>query len=157
MSVVSLRRGAIANQRLWLYRDGDECIDVTGGWGWKSFAKIDYMNPNPLEKANDHIKCYGVTDINTIISTLNKIKISDKNKININCNIKNTYIKHDAFDINFYEKTDGAKLARYGSGCILGFQTRSFDISDINSDCYIVIQVCGTSQYKSDIFKIWLE
>ena len=147
--------------KLWLYRDGDECEDVTGGWtnqGYSASGSASSITPNitntriVLSTDSDLTICY--------VGTANKINVSRFTKLY--CILKDVSIigtyagcnillcsSQSGFNSNASKWVDVAK------------QTSSeiqveMDLSEKQDSYYIAIDVFGATS-KVELSQIWLE
>ena len=143
---------------MYLYKDGDECIDVTGGWevvpAYAGYKAIQ------MDKHENYIYTSQSPNLNTI-STLgpkNIIKVTDYTKLNV---------KIDSVDS--VEK-DGCYLAiakdRYSVGnniissiCLQSIGIHTLDVSSVSDDVYIYLQnyISPSNHADCKISNIWLE
>jgi hypothetical protein len=138
--------------RLWLYKDGDECTSVTGGWsGYTSyFATVSFYEKN--------MNMNGANGFPAGISTSNAIDLSKYSTLYIVWEIRNG-------------QNGGPSVAKIGTTAAqitgenpaftavkdspsLGYKTTKCNISSINSGH---ISMYSQYSFDIDIFQVWLE
>lgn len=153
---------------LYLYKDGDECTDVTGGWGHSYLYNASYnITETPiLQKNSDHIymeQHQGSTAMGqrSAITTKNSISLSNYSKLLVEVSINSAYDNIFMVRSNYLE----GKQSNLGDS-IINFVIKDanvtnkiykLDITSVSSG-YIQYQlhtVGGTKSTK--IHKIWLE
>lgn len=157
------RRFAITPRKLWLYRDGDECVGVTGGWD------SDYpvrTSPNPQTRLSPQLTQTNMKFVIPKTSYVSMI-IGTRKKINL------TYYKKLVIEIGYGSELAWAVLSawpdkifnnRISFGSFdfgAGAGAYEFDISQFRADYYI--EFANGTGLASDggktayINKIWLE
>ena len=141
----------------WLYKDGVEYIDVTGGWSEAEYNSGGTPVVRPL-KNNDNIYFEGSTMKNTAIGTANYIDFSNYNFLKIDALPISTYTGYPFLHISVCDSTKNiaAPLMSGDSTTDLVRQTITIDISDISGG-YIALWVGGITDYKGYVYKVWLE
>ena len=148
-------------KKIYLYNNGDECTDITGGWSrdgnWDAAYSI-------LEatKLSDRIKFYGTDNIETLIATNNMIPFDEYNHICYELNSISTYSTYSNLRSRILKgpgTLGGENLiwAATGNYTQLGHVTYTLDISDVQLPGILVIHVGGVKNYKFELLSVWLE
>lgn len=173
-------------RKLWLYKDGDECADVTGGWNAYPYRNRGY-NKGKTPELNKNINSMTVS-LNNILSSVdtdalrgcifieNKIDLSGYKTLNIHFikahavgtrpgtiwEEKNCY---DAIEIGITDlKNDG--YVKQLPGLIVKNEDKedfvtTLDLADVLGSYYVVVQLLlitlNSNNAYATIDKIWLE
>lgn len=152
---------------LYIYKEGDECINVTGGWDFNNCSYSSAFSKNNGHLTKNSTNFYGTLPTYWSIyyrGTSNKIDLSNYNKLK--CKISNyTSATNSAFDIyvsyedaNFLNKTPVASARNTTTG----ESVLELDISQIFSAYNIFISLfCGSASGGAGasvtVSEIWLE
>lgn len=154
-------------ERVYLYNDGDECEDITGGWN-SSWNKTDWTNRHMFSKESDKMLFNLTTSSTSTIASIcptNKINLTNYSKLFIEFNLLELDSSTDSRDflICFIDGLTDLTYSQYvtmsdfvGAGKV----TASFDISDVNGDKYVVPNIKQWASGKKmnvEIYKLWLE
>ena len=141
--------------KLWLYREGDECVDITGGWEKTISNKVS----GTITKNEDSVTIAATNDC--AICTQNIIPVTSYQKICIsvigagsaNSNGLLFYINFNKNSTSFSASTLCWEQQVFPADSYP--HTYTYDITDWSSeDCYIFI---NGSQTTFTIDRIWLE
>ena len=166
-------------KKLYLYRDGDENEDITGGWVFPALGTsgFDTNNSSTLirEKQTNAIYLYGTrpsgSDAKHIygsVRTANSVDLSEFSKLNIqyeDCSFTTEEDYQPRFgpsDVIQDRVTAGVFWKKpYQTPLPSGNGTLTIDISDIEVEMYIVVSIYAYGQQKNTstvkIKQIWLE
>ena len=158
---------------LWLYKEGDKCEDVTGGWTENfRFSSWTTNELRPVEFLDDCIKCdtskYSGAGGYTIVGTYNKINFSGYTKLHTEIDVISTskgkdwpsFVGSIVAENPFSASSNG--FAVFGSALTAtGVMTYEVDITSYTDERYVVIMLNSISQSgrnaNFDIKKVWLE
>ena len=145
---------------LYLYKEGDECTDVTGGWG---ITNSSYNVTTPTYERTDrlraHIVCGNSNGHHCGFISNKAIDLTGYSKIYFDMSNYHT----DEFDRGLINiKSGSSSVASIGSPAYENAprQIREIDISNINTSCIIQITaetVWNGKQAEVVIYNIWLE
>lgn len=149
----------LGDGKLWLFKDGDLCTDVTGGWsadGWSG----DNFNFGACTIAEDRIQLYSVNNANRVIGPDNKIDFSGHEKLIIKANALSTYSDWGAFRADiFSEKGNYTALTKLVTaepdGGYTGEVTLELNVASI-SEGYILLCTTGNAACQADVFQVYL-
>lgn len=156
-------------KRLYLYNEGDECIDITGGWvntssSNKSYATKKSNSLSVYSNANDGTY-YGA------LSTYNKIPIVKYKKLCACFDVNYGQVQLSSFAGSagkenawiYYGGTSGEYGYRgtwyglhpsiYQNGMYYG----EVSLEGLNDDSAVVFTIMGNAKQWSNCYKIWLE
>ena len=150
--------------KLWLYKDGDECEDVTGGW------YIDHTWDNSSQSINwakndSFLSFYADSeDVRAMIRTVNPISVSTfsvlKFEVYSKISISHMYnsISQSVFTGPSYSTFVQLKSNLIRNATIDSTEIVTIDISDLDNTAYIGA-ICNryTGIVEHRIFKVWLE
>lgn len=135
---------------LWLYKNGDQCVDVTGGW-----SNSNYVNGgvayNPPTFAADNMQYTAISSKGTGVGTVNPINFKGKTTLHLEalaeaglmyCSIVST--KNYTTPLTYIQLTTNNTKTEY-----------TLDVSAIETDAYIFI-FCGPSG-KGNVYNVRLE
>ena len=150
----------LGDGKLWLFKDGDLCTDVTGGWsadGWSG----DNSNFGACTIAEDRIQLYSVNNANRVIGPDNKIDFSGHEKLIIKANALSTYSDWGAFRADiFSEKGNYTALTKLVTaepdGGYTGEVTLELNVASI-SEGYILLCTTGNAACQADVFQVYLK
>lgn len=158
--------GEYDNPILYLYNEGDECVDITGGWA----DGYVYGNGTSLTKGNDYIETRVTVASNTRreVRTSNTIDFTNYSKIHFEGEFKQR--TDGAYTSQIFLISDGTNYSKgWGGGassfllkneCRLeGNLVHTLDISNITGNHRLFWGVDSGSPVPnySKIYKIWLE
>lgn len=166
--------------RLWLYREGDECEEITGGWNAYPYRVGGYNNAitPSIEKGNDYI--YGsisttTSDDRGVIMTNNRVNLTPFRELKIHIVEATGYTPHpgvvgEASSKICVSKTKGDGYISDASSAILTFNNSpvtdsivTVNIEDVTSEEYVIIGFLNYSYNSSRSYsnvkfdKVWLE
>lgn len=149
----SYQNGEWVEWAVYLYNEGDRCVDITGGWEAKANMKLNGGTNKPANVT------FNSTNITTklgsvcIANTVNKINVTPYSTLNFYVDVQANTIS-DVYGI----------IANYGdiykdcAACLInseqtGLQTISIDISNVEGEYYVV---WGSSNRIRVMHKVWL-
>ena len=148
--------------KLWLYRDGAECEDVTGGWEgetaeWSSEVKGQFS----VYKRDTYLECYGTNGAGScFFTTANPIDVTNYSQLHFVSKRSNSSggSKMQTSTTKPYYST-GNYLPKVTDVLSADFPSTEkaeavLDISTITGDVYILMLVSG---YTSYLYEVWLE
>ena len=163
--------------KLWLYKDGDECTSITGGWRYQpyNYYSPSFVYKTPIiERRADSLYTrlvFGRSFNCTLIGTANIIDTSRYTKMC--CVVSSSYsttnaacfgkiiVLADGYSINYRSKAEclvcyGGYDGRYVSSNHTLFEV---DITDISSAVFAIEHVCDSIAAPDfvQLFKLWLE
>lgn len=145
--------------RVWLYRNGDECTDVTGGWtADRAYTAGGWGISHNLTFNVDSMYMWVTTNGFDFVATQNLIDITPYSKI---CIERNGNIGADTIYIAFNPNSSGnwsaGDFVEHPSPSSTDFSTVSIDISHITGSRYVILEVGqGRGKYMN-VRKVWLE
>lgn len=153
----------ISNE-LWLYKEGNECSSVTGGW-IKGHVYNTTSTTNFIKNANNiTLTSSSGTRVTCLTSNLINVKKYSKLKVEVMVTSKGTSCIRVAVSTNKNtncENTSGdiAKSATWQENMTLNSRkVIELDISNANTDCYIgIANQSNSGTLKFNIFNVWLE
>ena len=143
--------------KLWLYRDGDECEDITGGWSGVNLYIEDYGTTSSqygsYTKLSDRLKIYSNSDHKSSgFGTAKKIDVTKFTNLKIEvASVVVSASARNAFCINA-----GGLAMSLISSFIQSTGTNSLDISSYTGDYHITIGAWG-NYYDLQVTNVWLE
>ena len=162
--------GDVPPPPLYLYKEGDECSDVTGGWefGYMYNSAYGITETPTMKKNTDNIymqQNQGSTSMGqrTHVITNNKIDVTNYSKLKIVLTINGAFENR----ICLTDVYQTGKITSYNGAIVVANTTKDtsvvmkeyeLDISSISSSYYVnhsLHSVGGTK--KTTIHKIWLE
>ena len=162
-------RTANFSTRLYLYKAGNECKTVTGGWNAGSFiyqktGSDAFEALPPIKNATNMVFKSNYTTRGKFDGVFTKqINLYSCKKVCADINVDSLYDGASRFVLraltgtNIYNKT----AASAGSGNSTGRKTISLNVSSLNSSYYIGMTMNFTSkENKSDqttVYNVWLE
>lgn len=142
---------------IYLYNQGEECIELTGGWGTNT-----KWTPNrpviPLRKSDDRVLLYGTHAKYSILLTNNDIDMTNYKRICFKLKSISTYSTYPNVIMKVLKERDSnVAISAYNNYEIGDLITCELDISDIEGAYPLMILVNGVEQYKSELLSVWLE
>lgn len=149
---------------LWLYRAGDECEDVTGGWGrdgWYS-EPGGYATASGVKKEASAIYLTGTNSQYTVVAPNNMIDFTYYSKLYLEVSTVSTYQSYSpgwiALNPDKYHSSPDVP----GMVCDKGFplsgsDTIVADIVNVIGSAYLEIVINGNTNYKARVHNVWLE
>lgn len=138
---------------LWLYKDGDENEDVTGGWGTSG-----YSHPSiPIEgseKTTDSMQFVGHGEYSFMLGTLNAIDLSEYSKLNVDWQGTYGSVTISCFVLD--TKSLGSYIAYLDFGAASSRRIDTIDISKITGSKYIAVTVGWSTACQGSVFSISL-
>lgn len=147
----------------YLYRDGDECVDVTGGWDSYWATGTYYTSFNKMIKnANNLYGSFQAAQFRMYsLATNDLIDLSQYTKVMAKCNMATA--SGDAV-ASLFVSTDntatGNNVASASTKNETGEITLSVDLSSLNAEYYIVVSFsCGSTitNLTGYFTEVWLE
>lgn len=147
--------------KLWLYRDGNECTDVTGGWvGTESgYVYSPNMSVESGVKNSDSMFCKWESFKYKVLGTNNKVDLTGCSKIYFTVkmtesNLLNPWVatlidEKDIADSNRFGESNGASASNVE-------ETRICNISGISGEHYVVF-ACTSGDGGGYCYEIWAE
>lgn len=151
---------SIETPRLYLYKDGDECVDVTGGWFNNTSATYGSMVSNnatyqPTKNPTDLAFNTYYINGNTMQCT-NKIDLTNYNKIFIlgksTGNTEATAMPILSLSDNANTLVDSGQTSYSGTNVE---KVNEFDISAVTGEKYV--SLFAYSGRVGNVYKVWLE
>lgn len=156
------------SKRIYLYNEGDECIDITGGWASKTYYnRYDENNIMITEKRDNCLYLYGQTKtmVYQIFHTNNIIDLSNYSKVGIKCKFtteyKTGYLCHvnltdwyTSFNphLNFDEITEKDKVLE-----IIRNKNTSPNVNNKHLGVMINNASDSINPRGLEVYKIWIE
>lgn len=155
--------------RLYLYRDGDQCEDVTGGWvkttagdfyGYKFLGTVRFNDDNIYVAVDPS----GSSQVLPFANTVNKIDISQYTKIKVEY-ANATCGKNDPERMARLCLASSVGVASWQNYNVLddsielavGNGTLELDISSVSDPVFVVITASADHGISANIKKVWLE
>lgn len=144
---------------LWLFDNGDECTDTTGGWTNAGYTYSSMLSAPP-EISDGRIQLYGKNGGNTGIGTAQSIDPTGYSKLVIDRDVLSTYSTNNAGQLwlllgkNVVSPQTKATLQ---FGHAKGRAEQEIDVTNINTPVYVFASVGGSPQYKVDVYNIRLK
>lgn len=149
----SWQNGEWVDWLVYLYNEGDSCVDITGGWVANANMKLNGSANKPANVT------FNATNITTklgsvcIANTVNKIDVTPYSTLNFYVDVQETAIS-DVYGI----------IANYGDiykdcvACLInaqvtGLQTITVPLVGVEGEYYVA---CGSSNRIRVIHKVWL-
>lgn len=137
----------VLTYELWLYKRGDQYVDITGGWTANGFSYgSDAVRAGTLQadamffNANTSATCY-------LLCTKNKIQLSNKKSLFVVQ--KSTSVNVNAISLSVATGTDlkSTRLAQVAATAVTESPTiLELDVSAIEDDCYIYVSAFGNNE-----------
>lgn len=150
---------------LYLYKEGDECIDVTGGWkGALTYSNSYWAGGQGIGTFNDSYVKLKTNASRSLkrMATVNKIDVSKYNTLYVELNQKtstSSYGGTQLLVLKYLSEQTNWTTASVKATATGVKGVYSIDLSNLNSSYYI--GVSATVDYsglvEADIYKIWLE
>lgn len=142
---------------LWLYRDGDECEDVTGGWTSQLVT-----GKGSVAKNVDNITITTVADgnPNAAIVTANKIKQAVFSRYAKLCiSYSETCDNHCRFGLSTVTGNDPAMVVSTKLSSNATYAELDLTSTTIAEDCYVVVTAWGNAPNVNTVVvkQFWLE
>lgn len=147
----SYQGGAWVDLRVYLYNDGNEFIDITGGWGGYPNAKYDYFDP--IKKRN-YIELKGVYGINYGYGGTSK-KIVPDNALYVEMSVTN-YNEQSCFGVatNAYDCIE-SYIAKVEISSNSNRTVYSLPLDGVTEPVYVTFTSGGDTLLT--IYKVWME
>ena len=138
------------DHKLYLYKNGDSCANITGGWGANLSQTAGTLSADRMILNGSASAAVGLT-------TENYIDLSEYTTLHFNIKVLSAY------DNNLCLQGAGIYKARtnYGNDCIVGMDTyvtntdHQVDISNIDGG-YINFNVGKSTSCKAEIYEVWV-
>lgn len=142
-----------------LFDNGDECVNVTGGWTNAGYT-YSSMLPAPPEISDGRIQLYGKSGGNTGIGTAQSIDLAGYSKLVIDRDVLSTNGDYSAGQLwllpgKYVVNSQAKATLQFGSAT--GRAEQEIDVTNINTPVYVFASVGGSTQYKVDVYNIRLE
>ena len=155
------------NKRLYLYNEGDECTDVTGGWVGYAAKSSSWSGGTPTVPSitrGAFSMTVNPSKSNTIgqIKTSNPIDVTGYSKLCIEYSgstgsYSSVYFFLNKSNISDVDSSKGSAIFLLEKNDSVENGISEMNISDIGSSEYIYINfTCGTSA-NLELYKVWLE
>lgn len=151
---------------LYLYKEGDECIDTTGGWkGALTYSTAYWAGGQRIGTFNDscvNLKTSATRSIRRIC-TSNKIDVSNYNTLYIELTPKTNTSTYGVIQLLLFtslsEQSSNWVVASVKASATGVKGVYSLNLSNVNSSYYIgvVATVDYSGSVEADIYKVWLE
>lgn len=142
----------------YLYNSGDQRTYITGGWNSDGITSGQSgVSVTAGNLASDRINIYGAGKTETVLCTNNMISFLGFTKLVANCNVLSTSGSYSAMDFAIRStkgSVRGWKSVVFTDGT--GNKTLNLPINSMDSG-YVQVHCGGDSNYKTDVFSIWLE
>lgn len=126
---VTSRTATITASALYLYKNGDECTSITGGWGWVTIPGY-YLDTSECSKSNGALEAYTTWDNQTAAyaQTNRAVDLSKFRTL--------TFVVTDVDNVAEIgcENTSGNEVANVE---IARAGTYNLDISSVKQSCYV--------------------
>lgn len=149
--------GDVPPPPLYLYKEGDECVNITGGW---TIQNVMGRTPKTIEKQTNRLYVDSASDAIGIFKTLNAISLSNYNKlcVDFECTITPSTYAKTSFEVrDGNDFTSNSVIAFYKTTISVSRQVVEIDISNITSSLYIGSYTNHYTQNSTSIYNIWLE
>lgn len=138
---------------LYLYKSGDECTDITGGWNVRYGREGTALTPNMLIKPTAG---YG-----ELISTTNKIDVSKYSKLSFEFTYTQGTHNPKGLEVGLASSVANPEAQKYvasvncGTSTVTNKTIKTLDISAVEG----LYHIAARSYYSGDgvIYEIWLE
>lgn len=137
--------------KLWLYRDGDEFEDVTGGWGLR--ASTDAVAGT---KNSTNMYLGGQSNVVVALEMLGSVDVTGYTKLKAEVENISTVQSYPAVYVAARYADTGSTVKSVGSATI-GTQIYEIDVSAASKPVYVLAEVNGSTGYQGYIYKVWLE
>lgn len=137
---------------LWLYKNGNQCEDVTGGWAvFDINSSGSYVN---FEADHIAVGQKATSGRSASVGTVNKIDVTDYNTLKIICSISG--FSGGKVDIGLSDKktSDTPEIAYMSTATATEDTPLELDISNITGEHYIKTNGGGGTQ---EYYEFWLE
>lgn len=146
--------------KLWLFRDGDECEDVTGGWSATGYTRDSYTVYAGSISDGALVVSLNSVDGSTecIIGTNNPIDFSSYSKCYVDYLVTENNEWNPSLKASSGKNFESTKLfAVYGPTVFTANErkTLEIDISNVNASGYLQLFITMVTTAK--FYKIWLE
>lgn len=154
---------------LYLYNEGDECADATGGWNGKGMSSSSWPGGKStiptITKNTDNIYATLSSDQLGIVRCLKLIPLSSYSKL---CAMVSGYTgTYSSMELQLYNTLTPGYIENNVAGIPIGSKTSNsitetipkctitLDISDVTDDCMIAFRLTSVTQLN--VYKVWLE
>lgn len=141
-------------KRLYLYKDGDQCTDVTGGWGFTKPTSAASGYTSSLDKEG-YMYCGGQNSGNATFGTLNSINMSDYDRL-----IVEFYYDGNAGDGNasFYINFNSDNMLKLNIATVAKNKVCLASTAEmVGGKVNLVVATGGYSTTHMYIKRVWLE
>lgn len=147
--------------KIYLFNNGDQCSDLTGGWVSNGNDGYTYSNKSPAISIQDGmIKLYGTSNQNSAIGTNNTIDLAEYTKMYIDWEVLSSYSSTTSAAKLWAvpSKTIIASQAKvnHDSGAAGARRTDEISLASVNTSLYIALTCGGATNYKVNIYSIYL-
>lgn len=136
--------------KLWLYKDGDECTDVTGGWNALASGSSGSLTKNSSSFTLAYYS--GMNAYDAI--TKNTVDISDYSKLYIDWIFNSSKGGNARIGVSSSAPSGDVGLSKYSIISAAYTGVTELDVSDVSGQYYAVVTVYNESV---TVNKIWLE
>lgn len=143
---------------LWLYRAGDECEEVTGGWGTSGYSSSAHTLSAATKNTNNF---YFVSTTSAVkqLGTLSAIDFTGYTTLKVSVNNVSRYSSSTDVVVVAIQSTKVRENTWFGGigSTTLGNQTYELNVSDINQTGYVVLYVGKANGCNGYVYNVWLE
>lgn len=140
--------------KLWLYKDGDECIDITGGWNTSSS-----WSAGTVTKNNDSIKLSSTSGSGLSVETSNSINSAGYTSLCVEVSATNVMSGGSGgqFEVSLSKK-GSYDSTNFDARCIK-YENTAKIILKTNINSHTNGYVCGIKAFLAvaTFYKVWLE
>lgn len=146
---------------LWLYREGDECEDVTGGWTSDGYYEAESIPCTPAVKNDNNIYLETLSSYNyayACCGTVNEIDVTNYSKLYVE-KMSLQYINSPYVAIlpTGTKIFNGNTVASTSADTVVGEKEITFvDISSVTGYHHVITSV-HSYKYHGYIYNVWLE
>lgn len=142
------------NDRLYLFKDGDQCSDVTGGWAFTKPVSPSAGYTYSFDK-NGCLYCGGQNGGNGIFSTVNSINVAEYDHL-----LVEFYYDGNADDgeASFFVKLNGDNKIKINIATIAKNKVCLAGTADmVDGKVSLAVATSGYSTTHMNIKRVWLE
>ena len=144
----------------YLYNLGDECDDITGGWGTTGYAHNTYTVVAG-KKQGEYFELTGATNKLSTLGTINAVNVDNYKRVYIDCeptSYTGTGASARSINLLIVKNKNALNTVLYtGYFTELKRQTGYVEIPAGTGNVYIVVTVSATASCAGKVYKVWLE